>query len=133
MEAVEQRKKQQEARKFARQVQAEKLKERAAQKKDTLEAVKLWKKQKDSRGGLADDKELNQMLSATTAKPESRKRKAEDEAAKKGRKRFAKDKKYGFGGKKRYAKENDSKSTTNTKGFSNKKNKALFKGMAMKV
>ncbi|KAF1780302.1 Eukaryotic rRNA processing [Phytophthora cactorum] len=55
--AVEERKKSQAHRKVAKEVQAEKIKERNQQKKDTLEAVKQWKKRKgnDKRGGLKDD------------------------------------------------------------------------------
>lgn len=48
------------------------------------------------------------------------------------RKRMAKDRKFGFGGKKRAKKKNDAQSTNDMSGFSIKKNKAAFPGMKTK-
>lgn len=44
MEETEERRKQREAKKFGKEVQAEKLKERAKQKKHDIESVKKWRK-----------------------------------------------------------------------------------------
>lgn len=44
--------------------------------------------------------------------------------ASKSRKRVAKDKKFGFGGKKKFAKSNDKKSTNDGRSFSRAKNNA---------
>lgn len=118
--AVEERKKSQAHRKVAKEVQAEKIKERNQQKKDTLEAVKQWKKRKgnDKRGGLKDDEdmELDSIVSG--------KRKLEngdrDDRSKKprvNRAREAKNAKFGFGGKRRHAKSNSKESTNDLSSF----------------
>lgn len=44
-------------------------------------------------------------------------------------KRQKKDQKYGFGGRKRFAKSTDAKSSGDLSSFSNKKNKAQFAGI----
>ena len=44
-------------------------------------------------------------------------------------KRQKKDQKYGFGGRKRFAKSTDAKSSGDLSGFSHKKNKAQFAGI----
>ncbi|KAG7391105.1 putative rRNA-processing protein EBP2 [Phytophthora pseudosyringae] len=118
--AVEERKKSQAHRKVAKEVQAEKIKERNQQKKDTLEAVKQWKKRKgnDKRGGLKDDDD-NELDSIVSGK---RKHAGGDRdgASKKlraNKAREAKDAKFGFGGKRRHAKSNTKQSTNDLSGF----------------
>ncbi|KAK1942206.1 putative rRNA-processing protein EBP2 [Phytophthora citrophthora] len=118
--AVEERKKSQAHRKVAKEIQAEKVKERNQQKKDTLEAVKQWKKRKgnDKRGGLKDDDdtELDSIVSG------KRKHGGDDRdgANKKPRvnkAREAKNAKFGFGGKRRHAKSNTKESTNDMSKF----------------
>ncbi|GMF17777.1 unnamed protein product [Phytophthora lilii] len=118
--AVEERKKSQAHRKVAKEIQAEKVKERNQQKKDTLEAVKQWKKRKgnDKRGGLKDDDdgELDNIIGG------KRKHAGNDrgDASKKPRvnkAREAKNAKFGFGGKRRHAKSNTKESTNDMSGF----------------
>lgn len=50
MEEADERRKQREAKKFSKEVQAEKLKERAKQKKHDIESVKKWRKARSDSG-----------------------------------------------------------------------------------
>lgn len=116
--AVEERKKSQAHRKVAKEIQAEKVKERNQQKKDTLEAVKQWKKRKGSDKGGAlkdDDGELDSIIGG------KRKHAGDRDAANKkprvNKARVAKDAKFGFGGKRRHAKSNSKESTNDLSGF----------------
>ncbi|CAI5743468.1 unnamed protein product [Peronospora destructor] len=129
--AVEERKKSQAHRKVAKEVQAEKIKERNQQKKDTLEAVKQWKKRKgnDKRGSLKndDDGELDLIVSGKRNHVDG----VRDGGSKKprvNRAREAKDAKFGFGGKRRHAKSNSKESTNDLSGFpGERKSKAKIK------
>ncbi|TDH73758.1 hypothetical protein CCR75_003628 [Bremia lactucae] len=133
--AVEERKKSQAHRKVAKEVQAEKIKERNQQKKDTLEAVKQWKKRKgnDKRGRYKDDDdtELDSIVGGKRKHVGGR-----DGSSKKPRvnkTREAKDAKFGFGGKRRHAKSNTKESTNNLSSFpgamkSRMKSQATAKG-----
>ena len=60
---------------------------------------------------------------ADTAKAERAARKAGGPGAGPNRKRQKKDEKFGFGGKKRFAKSNDAKSASDTTGYSVKRMK----------
>lgn len=125
--AVEERKKSQAHRKVAKEIQAEKLKQRTQQKNDTLDAVKQWKKRKNSdKNGLIDDKN-DEQLESIVSENNSNKRKRDDGGNAKGgsdskkprvnHMRESKDKKFGFGGKKRFAKRNDKESTNDFSQF----------------
>lgn len=122
--AVEERKKSQAHRKVAKEIQAEKLKQRAQQKNETLDAVKQWKKRKNSdKNGLIDDKN-DEQLESIVNENNSNKRKRDDSNYKGDNKkprvnhvRESKDKKFGFGGKKRFAKRNDKESTNDFSQF----------------
>lgn len=93
------------------------------QKKDTLEAVKQWKKRKSndkSGGGDEDETQLDAIING--GEGNKRKRGAQDDGrdGKKPRinhKRESKDKKFGFGGKKKYAKSNTKDSTNDFSQF----------------
>lgn len=140
MEAVESRKKAQESRRFARQVQAEKERERVAERKAQTDAVTAWRKQRGktdgSSGGAVDrGAGLDKVLAATgkAAILEARSRGAAGVRPRSAsRKKQAKDGKYGFGGKKRAEKSNDSSSASDTSGFSAKRNRSLPDGMTMR-
>lgn len=125
--AVEQRKKDQAHKKFAKEVQASKLKERQDAKKQTLDAVKKWRKDHESRRGnaLADDDGFEAALKAGNAGAVGRKK---DEAAHKSKKRQRADEKWGHGGKKWQKKMNDSKSTNDLSDFNPKRGKSLGGG-----
>eukprot|EP00937_MAST-01D_sp_MAST-1D-sp2_P002633 g2633.t1 len=105
--AFEMRKQQQHHKKRAKQVEQEKAKQRSDDKKSTLEAVKKWRKSAASRGGqLDDDDGFEQVLYAKAAPTRTSKK----DLPQKGKKRLARDSKFGFGGKKRFAKRNDADS-----------------------
>ncbi|GLE03496.1 hypothetical protein PINS_up012398 [Pythium insidiosum] len=134
IQAVEERKKAQAHRRVAKELQAEKAKQRLQQKKDTLDAVKQWKKRRNQDKGGAihddDDRELDAIVSGKAPVTATGKRKRDASGAdanKKPRvnkKREAKDKKYGFGGKKRYAKSNTRESTNDMSQYPGKKMRA---------
>ena len=140
MEAVESRKKAQESRRFARQVQAEKERERMAEKKAQTEAVTEWRKQRGradgSSGGAVDrGAGLDKVLASTgkAAIMEARSRGASGVRPRgPSRKKAAKDGKYGFGGKKKADKSNDGSSAADTRSFSMRRNKSLPDGMNMR-
>lgn len=143
MTAVEERKKSIAHKKIAKQLQSDKLKSRAQDKRETLEAVKQWKRKRDPSGNNTNnnkqdstkaDAQMEQILSnnnkaqqqfqntgrqnKTTGKqPES------DGLTRKSRKRQQKDAKFGFGGAKRHAKSNDKSSVNDDrKSFSLRRN-----------
>lgn len=153
MEAFEERRRAQSARKFSKAVQAEKTKSKAADKKSSLAAIENWKKTKASRGGAVVDeqssKQLEAMLSGSGHKISApgavgggKPRAAAGAAggAKSGKyvaprsnaKRRYKDTKFGFGGAKRHAKDGDRKSTNNVSSFSMKANRSLPTGFKSK-
>ena len=108
MAAFEMRKTQQQHKKRAKQVQQEKLRSRAEEKKGTIEAVKKWRKTAADRRGLMDDEDgFEQVLHA---KPDRAPRQSKRDLPQKGKKRLARDAKFGFGGKKRFAKRNNAES-----------------------
>lgn len=112
-----------ESKKYAKQVASERFQEKSLRKKADIEAIQQWQKKKASRGGITDenaDKELESMLSAS---------KAAKTKPKPNKKRQGKDKKYGFGGPKRPEKKNDSKSASDTREFSMKRNRTLPDGL----
>eukprot|EP00753_Platysulcus_tardus_P020769 PLAT8395.1.p1 GENE.PLAT8395.1~~PLAT8395.1.p1 ORF type:complete len:398 (+),score=164.97 PLAT8395.1:1425-2618(+) len=95
--AVEARKRKREEKKFMKQVQSESVKQRAAEKRETLDAIARWKRK---HGTLSRDDEEKMLNIISTRK---RKRDAAEARrggkAEKGRKRRYKDAKFGFGGK----------------------------------
>lgn len=95
MEAFEKRKERQHQLKFNKAVKAEKVASQAAKKKDALEEAVAFRKQAAVRG-----------KSLETGRP-----------ARKSRKREAKDRRWGFGGRKRGLKRNDAKSINDMSDF----------------
>ena len=86
----------------------EKIKARHEEKQSTLDAVKKWRKTAADCRGLMDDEDgFEQVLHA---KPDRALRTGKRDLAQKGKKRQAKDAKFGFGGKKRFAKRNNADS-----------------------
>jgi rRNA-processing protein EBP2 len=121
LDAFEQRKERQTQGKFAKAKASKQAEDKAARKKENIEAVDKWRKDTKERrkGALGDDddKELDRLMQA-----------GDDEAkAKDGqsRKRKADDRKYGFGGvKNKKFNRNDDKSLNNTRSFNPKQMKA---------
>lgn len=116
---------QRDLKKFGKQVQQEKLKERAKEKKDMLDNVKaLKRKRKDSGLDTTHEEDIFDVAledAATTQKKDRDERRAKAAGQ---HKRKAKDAKFGFGGKKRHAKEGDAKSAGDMRDYSVKKMKA---------
>ncbi|CAN0024430.1 unnamed protein product [Pylaiella littoralis] len=106
MDAFEQRKARQEQRKYAKELNSNKVAEKSKRKKEGLEEIEQWKKgAKRQRGGpLEDDDGLDAVLAGN--------KKGSRGGGPGGRnlKREGKDKKYGFGGKKREKGQSDPRS-----------------------
>ncbi|OCK81876.1 Ebp2-domain-containing protein, partial [Lepidopterella palustris CBS 459.81] len=110
---------QRDLKKFGKQVQVAKLQERAKAKTQTLEKINVMKRKR-------------QGAELTTTNEEDLFDVALDDAAKSSKtgrrdsrpnKRQKKDEKFGFGGKKRFAKSNDAKSNADMSGYSTKRMK----------
>jgi len=128
--AVEERKKSQAHRKVAKKVQEQKLQQRRDAKKQALDAVNQYKKRKAQNnskdgadGGKAEDESFDAMLQSQPGWKRAR-TEGSDGMTRKSRKREAKDRQYGSGGKGRgkASKKNDAKSSRDMKGFSNARN-----------
>lgn len=136
--AVEERRKAQENRKFAKALKSHKAKEKTEDKKRTLDAVKEWQKQsKAKRGGgqslLPDrDEGLEDILEGRGGGGGGQHQQQRGGKPKPNKKRQAKDKKYGFGGPKRKLKQADSKSLNDFSGFNPKKGKVFGSGARRK-
>ena len=100
---------QRDLKKFGKQVQQEKLKERAKTKRDMLEKVKVLKRKRQGEGLGADDREED--MFDVALEDEVADRRGRDKARRKdgppGAKRAKKDAKFGYGGKKKFVKSND--------------------------
>ncbi|KAI8578108.1 hypothetical protein K450DRAFT_249076 [Umbelopsis ramanniana AG] len=123
VKASEDAKRQRDLKKFGKKVQIEKLQERQKKKSEDMEKIKMLKrKRKGAEDFSTEDFDIE--LDGG----------ADDKSNKKSKrgpsKRDKKDSKYGFGGKKRYAKSNTAESSADVGGFNPKKNKAPFKGQA---
>eukprot|EP00850_Spirogloea_muscicola_P008795 SM000048S16507 [mRNA] locus=s48:69464:70784:- [translate_table: standard] len=120
LEAMDERRKQRESKRYAKEVQAKKLKERAQTKKQDIESVKKWRKLRQNSNfseggddfpvGLEDDNDKN----AGPNKKRPRAAETGDRSSARGGKPFTpskrrkeRDTKYGFGGKKSLRKQND--------------------------
>lgn len=148
MEESEERRKQREAKKYGKEVQAEKLKERTQQKKKDIDNVKKWRKGR-SDSGFADGEEPFEIEGeGRPAKKQKVNASPWDRTGGKGRgagvvggrggdrgrggrgrgrsSRDSRDAKFGYGGRKGMAKRNTSDSTADESGF-----RANFKGKSM--
>ncbi|KAK4191632.1 eukaryotic rRNA processing protein EBP2-domain-containing protein [Podospora australis] len=119
--------------KFGKQVQVQKQQERAKEKKATLEKInELKRKRKDGGGAALGAREADDLFDVAvdnelggyqkSAGNGGRKRSAGDHGPPNA-KRQKKDSKYGFGGKKRFAKSGDALSSGDVSGFSAKRMK----------
>lgn len=102
--ASEDAKKQRQLKKFGKQVQHATLQDRAKQKRDTLDKIKLLKKKRGANE-MSNDDDFQIALEEATAEDSRPKRQ------KPNGKRLAKDAKYGLGGKKRFLRKNDANSS----------------------
>ena len=118
MAAFEQRKSQQERRKFSRAVQAEREGMKARAKKENIERVQAWRKESSARRGKGAVAALGDRDDGfEDHNQRGRKRKAEGAGGERSPKRAAKDKKYGFGGRKKFAKSTDAASLNDFRDF----------------
>ena len=122
--AAAEARKQRDLKKFGKQVQVAKQQERDRQKRDMLDKVNLLKRKRKYMGDTGGETEadmfdvaLDDETNASGGAFGARKKDS-------GAKRAKKDAKFGFGGKKRFAKSNDAGSSGDMKGFSVKKMKA---------
>ncbi|MQL81879.1 hypothetical protein Taro_014351 [Colocasia esculenta] len=131
IEEAEERKKAREAKKIAKEVQARKLKERSKQKKEEIESVKKWRKQRQQngfRGGKDEDMDFD--FDGEKAFEKSKKRKqgvplGDRSGGKHGfrgqekgkMKRERRNSKFGYGGRKGLKKQNTSETTDDFRGF----------------
>lgn len=136
VEEAEERRKARENKKLAKEIQAQKQKERAKQKKEEIESVKNWRKQRKQNGFAGGDKDLSwDFEDGKTFERSSKKRpgvapgdrsggKAK-QGGKKGMKGFDKKRKdrehrnskFGFGGRKGLKKQNTADSTNDFRAF----------------
>lgn len=133
IEEAEERKKARESKKIAKEVQAQKMKERAKQKKEDIESVKKWRKQRQQSGYDKNEKngasgfpfeEGNGFEKSSKRRPgvapgdRSGGRGKLGGMGKKMKKRESRDSKFGFGGRKGLKKQNTAETTNDLRGFS---------------
>lgn len=119
MEAVDQAKKARENRRYAKQVEAERRKEKAQTKKKEVEKVTKWRQQR-KRNGYAGDADLPEAAGLGNKRsktPMGAVRGTPKGAGNKSKKRQYKDAKFGFGGPKRRLKQNDANSAADVSGY----------------
>lgn len=112
---VEQRKQAQYAKKFQKASKVARLEGKAAEKNKTMDEIADWKARRKQDRGNADDQDLEDILDKQKG-GKSRDDGDDGEGRKKkkkglNKKRQAIDKKFGFGGKKKWAKSNTKEST----------------------
>ncbi|KAI3722828.1 hypothetical protein L2E82_33946 [Cichorium intybus] len=132
MEEAEERRKARDNKKKAKEVQALKQKERVKQKKDEIESVKKWRKQRQQGGFAEKDGDMGLPFEDGKESEKSKKNKRQgvspwDRSGGKGKEqkggngkrksREFRDSKYGFGGKKGIKKQNTAETTNDFRGF----------------
>ncbi|KAK1366643.1 putative rRNA-processing protein EBP2-like [Heracleum sosnowskyi] len=139
IEEAEERRKARENKKMSKDIQAQKLRERAKEKKNEIESVKKWRKQRQQSGFAGNGKDTDIGLSfedGNTFERSNKKRpgvhpgdrsggkarqgagKGKPGADKKRKGRDFKESKYGFGGRKGMKKQNTAETTNDMRDFS---------------
>ncbi|KAL8914241.1 MAG: hypothetical protein Q9171_001112 [Xanthocarpia ochracea] len=128
--AAAEARKQRDLRKFGKQVQVAKLQDRDKAKRETLEKINILKrKRKNTDTGGAEEADLFDVALEDASKPDKAGRPSRTGQGGRGpSKRQKKDDKFGFGGKKRFAKSGDAASTSDLRAFNSKKMKGQKKG-----
>ena len=150
--AAAEARKQRDLRKFGKQVQVAKLQDRDKAKRETLEKIDILKRSKLPLGyspqvspwaimltcsqernntdtGGAEEADLFDVALEDASKPDKSGRPSRTGQNGRGpNKRQKKDEKFGFGGKKRFAKSGDAVSTSDFRGFNSKTMKGQKKG-----
>ncbi|KAL2558535.1 putative rRNA-proCES [Forsythia ovata] len=138
VEEADERRKARENKKLAKEIQAQKLKERAKQKKEDIESVKKWRKQRQQSGFVSGNNDGDFDLDFENGKAFERSNKKRPGVApgdrsggkakqvgikgKKGldknrKNRELRDSKFGFGGKKGLKKQNTVETSNDLRGF----------------
>lgn len=133
MEEAEERRKARESKRLAKEIQAQKLKERAKQKKEDIESVKKWRKQRQQSGFADSGNDADMGLDFEDGKVFERSQKKRpgvspgDRSGGKAKQAFGKGKhqkkqdsknsRFGFGGKKGMKKQNTAETTNDFGGF----------------
>ncbi|GKZ69566.1 rRNA-processing protein and EBNA1-binding protein ebp2 [Aspergillus niger] len=127
--AAAEARKQRDLKKFGKQVQVAKLQQRAKEKRETLEKINaLKKKRKAETGGPTDDSSNMFDVAIDDAAQAGGRKRGRDAEGGPSMKRQKKNEKFGFGGKKRFAKSGDAVSSGDMRDFSVKKMKGGPKG-----
>ncbi|KAL9051038.1 MAG: hypothetical protein Q9162_006261 [Coniocarpon cinnabarinum] len=127
--ASEDAKRQRQLKKYGKQVQQERLKERAQAKREMLDKVSALKRKRRDTGGIAEGQREDDLFdvavddAAETERGVKRMKMGKGEKGAPNKKRQAKDARFGFGGKKRHQKSNDAMSSGDVRGYSAKKMK----------
>jgi len=123
---AEEKRKQRLARKYGKQVQVERQKEKAAEKKDHMQAIDKWRKERKQGGG-------SEKLPLDMDDMKHRTKRPRESTRATQAKRDARNKKFGSGARdKKMAKLNSSDSAHDMSNFNWKKNKQVPKGMERK-
>ncbi|EZG07418.1 hypothetical protein H106_03200 [Trichophyton rubrum CBS 735.88] len=127
-------KKQRDLKKFGKQVQIAKMQERHKEKRETLEKInELKRKRRGAGNGEAEESELFDVALEESSKSDSRHRGRGEDGEGSRSKRQKKDAKFGFGGKKRFAKSGDAISSGDLSSFSTSKMKGKKTGAAKRL
>ncbi|EZF96484.1 hypothetical protein H113_03368 [Trichophyton rubrum MR1459] len=127
-------KKQRDLKKFGKQVQIAKMQERHKEKRETLEKInELKRKRRGAGNGEAEESELFDVALEESSKSDSRHRGRGKDGEGSRSKRQKKDAKFGFGGKKRFAKSGDAISSGDLSSFSTSKMKGKKTGAAKRL
>ncbi|GAB7339213.1 hypothetical protein MBLNU457_5872t1 [Dothideomycetes sp. NU457] len=118
---------QRDLRKFGKQVQVAKLQERDKAKKETMEKISMLKRKRQG-ADISNENEEDMFDvaledAAVTERKDKAARREKGPGGKPNFKRQKRDEKYGHGGKKRFSKSNDAKSSADTSSYSVKKMK----------
>ncbi|KAG5300835.1 rRNA processing protein [Histoplasma ohiense] len=128
-------KRQRDLKKFGKQVQIAKLQQRQKEKRETLDKINsLKRKRKASDGAPTEEPDLFDVALEDAGKSHSHggANKGNRNEPRAQNKRQRKDQKFGFGGKKRFAKSGDAVSSGDLSGFSVGKMKGRKKGTAQR-
>ncbi|KIX08265.1 uncharacterized protein Z518_02921 [Rhinocladiella mackenziei CBS 650.93] len=126
--AAEEARKLREAKKFGKAVQVAKEQERAKEKRNTLDKIKeLKRKRKGQDTGKVTEGDDDLFQSIDVENEPAKDRSGRERGSGSNFKRQKRDHKYGFGGKKRFAKSGDAVSSADMRGFSAAKMKGKAK------
>ncbi|KAI4166497.1 MAG: hypothetical protein LQ343_008008 [Gyalolechia ehrenbergii] len=127
--AAAEARKQRDLKKFGKQVQVAKLQERDKAKRETLDKINILKRKRKNADvpGAEETDMFDVALEDASKADRASKRPRTSEGGRGPNKRSKKDAKYGFGGKKRFAKSGDAVSSSDLRGFSTQKMKGQKK------